>query len=124
MTKWILLLVGIMAAGAARAEPMRAKDVIHDCNILAPDTDKFFQCKGYIQGILDGFYRIDQSLYEESNTHEGFFGLCLPVNGVRGDTVVDALKSRVELVPKDAGRMARTVIFSVLQDMYPCREKK
>lgn len=123
MTRWGVLLICLVAATSARAEPMRVKDVIQDCDIISPDSDKFFQCKGYVQGILDGFYRVDQSLFEETNTHEGFFGLCLPVNGVRGDTIVAGLKSRVEAVPKDAGRLARTVIFSVLKDMYPCQKK-
>jgi hypothetical protein len=123
MKKAGVLAMCLLGAGAVHAEPLLTREVIQDCDIVSPDTDKFFQCKGYIQGILDGFYRVDQSLFEESNTHEGFFGLCLPINGVRGDTLVAGLKSHVATVPADAGRSARTVIFGVLREMYPCQQK-
>lgn len=107
---------------APAADLMRTSEVIEACDIIS-GGDMFPRCMSYIQGIMDGFYRVDQSFNEETNSREGFLGLCLPKNGVRGDTLLAALKTRVEFNPKDAGRPARTVIFSVLREMYPCRDE-
>ncbi|MBX7197757.1 MAG: hypothetical protein K1X51_00100 [Rhodospirillaceae bacterium] len=107
---------------ASAADLMRTSEVIEACDIVS-GGDMFPRCMSYIQGIMDGFYRVDQSFNEETNSHDGFLGLCLPKNGVRGDTLVAALKTRVEFNPKDAGRPARTVIFGVLLEMYPCRDE-
>ena len=122
MKAWIILLVGVLAASGARAEPKRTSDVLQDCSITAPDASTFLACMSYVQGLMDGFYRVDQSLVEITNKREGYLGLCLPVNGVRGDVLVQHLKSHVEAVPKDEGLLARTVIFTVLKEMYPCKK--
>ena len=100
---------------------LRTSEVLEGCDIIS-GGDMFPRCMSYIQGIMDGFYRVDQSFNEENNSREGFLGLCLPKNGIRGDTLVAALKTRVEFSPDDAGRPARTVIFGVLLEMFPCRD--
>lgn len=107
-------------AGPARADLMRARDVVDGCDIVSADEQTFARCMSYIQGLMDGFYRVDQSFVEETNTRDGFLGLCLPKNGVRGDVLVEQVKSHIEKVPRDAGVPARTVIFALLQRLYPC----
>lgn len=106
---------------APAADPMRAGEVLEACDVIS-GGEMFPRCMSYIQGILDGFYRVDQSFAEETGSRDGFLGLCLPKNGVRGDTLVAAMRNRVDTSPKDAGLPARTVIFEVLQKMYPCPE--
>lgn len=106
---------------APAADLMRAGEVLEACDIVS-GGEMFPRCMSYIQGILDGFYRVDQSFAEETGSREGFLGLCLPKNGVRGDTLVAAVRTRVDISPKDAGLPARTVIFEVLRKMHPCPE--
>ena len=121
-TLGLALVAAVACAPAARAaDLLRTSEVLEGCDIIS-GGDMFPRCMSYIQGIMDGFYRVDQSFNEENNSREGFLGLCLPKNGIRGDTLVAALKTRVEFSPDDAGRPARTVIFGVLLEMFPCRD--
>lgn len=130
MTRRTLRIAALgLAAAIVRLHPapaadlMRTHEVLAACDIIS-GGEMFPRCMSYIQGVLDGFYRVDQSFAEETNSREGFLGLCLPKNGVRGDTLVAWMRTHVETYPKDAGLPARTVIFGVLREMYPCPEPK
>ena len=123
MKQWVLIAGLVIAQPAGAADLMRTRDLLEWCDIIS-GGDMFPRCMSYVQGIMDGFYRVDQSFNEETNTRDGFLGLCLPKNGVRGDTLIAEVRTHVDFHPKDAGLPARTVIFGVLQKLYPCEASK
>ena len=73
----VVAIAALLAAtaGPARADLMRARDVVDGCDIVSANEQTFARCMSYVQGLMDGFYRVDQSRAR----HTGGTGLGLAI---------------------------------------------
>lgn len=121
LTKWGVLAGLALAAAPARADVYMTRDLLKDCGSPSSNQERFYECVGYINGVVDGFYRVEQEIYEQTNQRQGWLGMCLPADGLTVDAVIGKMRDHLGFFPQDTSKPARTIIGNALRELYPCK---